>query len=586
MADLAEQNATPVWRTRLNDASERFKSLPNNKKILFLVALAAIFSVIVGAVVLNRQPSYKILFSNIADRDGGQVTAALQQMNIPYQLGDGGTVSVPADKVYDARLRLAAQGLPKAGGVGFELMDNQKFGISQFAEQVNYQRAIEGELARTIEAIGSVESARIHIAIPKQSVFVRDQQQPTASVMLNLFRGRTLDQGQVAGIVHLVSSAVPNLPVKNVTVVDQDGNMLSKLSDKDTAGMDQTQLGYVRQVEDGYVKRIESILEPIFGQGNIHAQVTANVDFSEVEQTSESYRPNSTPNPSATRSQQIVERLGSGAANAGGVPGALSNQPPSSASAPITLPPGAAPGTATLSGQAMGQSGALERDITTNYEVDKTIQHTKMPQGVVKRLSAAVVVNYRKMPDKNGEVKPTPLTAQEIQQINNLVKETMGYNSQRGDTLNVVNAAFADAAVPVTMQEKVTDYLTNNASSLIKYALLTIAVLYLLFGVVRPIVKDLVKPQDAVKKGPDGKPLTDAGGRLLAVAGDEEGGSATAAAAGGKGAAATHADGSPENPKDAQMRQYNQNLEAARELVKSDPRMAAQIIKEWISADE
>ncbi|NWK76451.1 flagellar basal-body MS-ring/collar protein FliF [Aquitalea sp. LB_tupeE] len=585
MADLAEQNPTPVWRTRLNEATDRFKSLPNNKKILFLVALAAIFSVIVGAVVLNRQPSYKILFSNIADRDGGQVTAALQQMNIPYQLGDGGTVSVPADKVYDARLRLAAQGLPKAGGVGFELMDNQKFGISQFAEQVNYQRAIEGELARTIEAIGSVESARIHIAIPKQSVFVRDQQQPTASVMLNLFRGRTLDQGQVAGIVHLVSSAVPNLPVKNVTVVDQDGNMLSKLSDKDTAGMDQTQLGYVRQVEDGYVKRIESILEPIFGQGNIHAQVTANVDFSEVEQTSESYRPNSSPNPSATRSQQIVERLGSGAANAGGVPGALSNQPPSSASAPITLPPGAAPGTATLSGQAMGQSGALERDITTNYEVDKTIQHTKMPQGVVKRLSAAVVVNYRKMPDKNGEMKPTPLTAQEIQQINNLVKETMGYNSQRGDTLNVVNAAFADAAVPVTMQEKVTDYLTNNASSLIKYALLTIAVLYLLFGVVRPIVKDLVKPQDAVKKGPDGKPLVDAGGRLLAVAGDDEGG-AEGAAAGGKGAVASNPDGTPENPKDAQMRQYNQNLEAARELVKSDPRMAAQIIKEWISSDE
>lgn len=586
MADLAEQNATPVWRTRLNDASDRFKSLPNNKKILFLVALAALFSVIVGAAVLNRQPSYKILFSNIADRDGGQVTAALQQMNIPYQLGDGGTVSVPSDKVYDARLRLAAQGLPKAGGVGFELMDNQKFGISQFAEQVNYQRAIEGELARTIEAIGSVETARIHIAIPKQSVFVRDQQQPTASVMLNLFRGRTMDQGQVAGIVHLVSSAVPNLPVKNVTVVDQDGNMLSKLSDKDTAGMDQTQLGYVRQVEDGYVKRIESILEPIFGQGNIHAQVTANVDFSEVEQTSESYRPNSTPNPSATRSQQIVERLGSGAANAGGVPGALSNQPPSSASAPITLPPGAAPGTATLSGQAMGQSGALERDITTNYEVDKTIQHTKMPQGVVKRLSAAVVVNYRKMPDKAGEVKPTPLTAQEIQQINNLVKETMGYNSQRGDTLNVVNAAFADAAVPVTMQEKVTDYLSNNASSLIKYGLLTIAVLYLLFGVVRPIVKDLVKPVEAGKKGADGRPATDAGGRLLAVAGDDEGGATAAAAAGGKAVAGTNPDGTPESPKDAQMRQYNLNLEAARELVKSDPRMAAQIIKEWISSDE
>jgi len=586
MADLAEQNATPAWRSRLNDASDRFKALPSNKKILFLVALAALFSVIVGAVVLNHQPNYKILFSNIADRDGGQVTAALQQMNIPYQLGDGGTISVPSDRVYDARLRLAAQGLPKAGGVGFELMDNQKFGISQFAEQVNYQRAIEGELARTIEAIGSVESARVHIAIPKQSVFVRDQQEPTASVMLNLFRGRTMDQGQIAGIVHLVSSAVPNLPVKNVTVVDQDGNMLSRQSDSDTAGLDQTQLGYVRQIEDGYVKRIEAILEPIFGQGNIRAQVTANVDFSEVEQTSESYRPNSTPNPSATRSQQIVEKLGNGGGSAGGVPGALSNQPPSSASAPIVLPPGAAPGTATLSGQAVGQSGALERDITTNYEVDKTIQHTKLPQGVVKRLSTAVVVNYRKMPDKNGEMKPTPLTAQEIQQINNLVKETMGYNTQRGDTLNVVNAAFADAALPETTQERVTNYLTDNASSLIKYGLLTIAMLYLLFGVVRPVIKDLVKPVEAGKSGAGGKPQTDASGRLLAVAGDEGGTAAAAAGAAAGGAGSKGGEAVPENPKDAQMRKYAQNLEAARELVKSDPRMAAQIIKEWINADE
>ncbi len=583
MADLAEQNATPAWRDRLNEATDRFKTLPNNRKIIFLVALAALFAVLVGAVVLNRQPNYKILFANVADRDGGQITASLQQMNVPYQLGDGGTISVPADKVYDVRLRLAAQGLPKAGGVGFELMDNQKFGISQFAEQVNYQRAIEGELARTIEAISSVESARLHVAIPKQSVFVRDQQQPTASVMLNLMRGRNLDQAQVAGIVHLVSSAIPNLPAKNVTVVDQDGNMLSKMSDQN-AGLDQTQLGYVRQVEDGYVKRIEAILEPIFGQGNIRAQVTANLDFSETEQTSESYKPNSSPNPSATRSQQIVEKLGGGANQATGVPGALSNQPPSAASAPITLPPGAAPGTATLSGQSLGPNGATERDITTNYEVDKTIQHTKLPQGVVKRLSAAVVVNYRRLPDKNGEMKPTPLTPQEIQQINSLVKEAMGYNTQRGDSLNVVNAAFADNAVPVTMQERVTDYVTSNASSLIKYVLLTIAVLYLLFGVVRPIVRDLVKPQEG-GRGADGKPVTDASGRLLAVAGDEEG--ETIGPDGkpvpGKRTAASN---EPEDPKEAQMRQYNQNLEIARELVKSDPRMAAQIIKEWISSDE
>ncbi|QOZ84597.1 flagellar basal body M-ring protein FliF [Chromobacterium sp. Rain0013] len=580
MADLAEENATPVWRSRMNEASDRFKALPNNKKVLFLAAVAAIFAVIVGAVVLNRTPSYKILFSNISDRDGGQVAASLQQMNVPYQLGEGGTISVPSDKVYDARLKLAAQGLPKAGGVGFELMDNQKFGISQFAEQVNYQRAIEGELARTIEAVGSVESARVHIAIPKQSVFVREQQQPTASVMLTLFRGRLLDAGQIAGILHLVSSSVPNLPVKNVTIVDQDGNLLSKQSGPDeNSGLDQRQLGYVRQIEEGYVKRIEDILEPIFGKGNSRAQVTASVDFAEVEQTSETFKPNSSPNPSATRSQQISEKLNNGAALPSGVPGALSNQPPSAASAPITLPPGAAPGTATLSGQTMGASGALQRDITTNYEVDKTIQHTKMPQGGVKRLSAAVVVNYRRMPDKNGEMKPTPLTPQEVQQINNLVKEAMGFNTQRGDTLNVVNAAFADAEVPATLQEKVTDYVTSNGSSLIKYGLLTIAVLYLLFGVVRPIMRDLVKPP-APAKGSEEEAAAQAaaaGGRLLGVAGEE-----------GEEGAAGHAGGAAGggDPREAQMRQYTTNLEAVREMVKSDPRMAAQIIKEWISADE
>ncbi|WP_233201269.1 flagellar basal-body MS-ring/collar protein FliF [Chromobacterium alticapitis] len=562
----------------MNEAGDRFKALPNNKKILFLTALAAIFAVIVGAVVLNRTPSYKVLFSNLADRDGGQVTAALQQMNVPYQLGEGGVISVPADKVYDARLRLAAQGLPKASGVGFELMDNQKFGISQFAEQVNYQRSIEGELARTIEAVSSVQGARVHIASPKQSVFVREQQAPTASVMLQLYPGRQLDGGQVAGILHLVSSSVPNLPIKNVTIVDQDGNLLSKQSGPDdNSGLDQRQLGFVRQIEEGYVKRIEDILEPIFGKGNARAQVTANVDFSEIEQTSETYRPNSSPNPSATRSQQISEKLANGSANPTGVPGALSNQPPSAASAPITLPPGAAPGTANLSGQSISASGTLQRDITTNYEVDKTIQHTKVPTGVVKRLSAAVVVNYRRMPDKSGEMKPTPLTAQEVQQINNLVKEAMGYSTARGDTLNVANAAFADNAQPVTMQERVVDYVTDNGTSLIKYGLLAIAVLYLLFGVVRPIMRDLIRPAPPAGEAEGAAAAAVRGGRLLSVAG-EEGEEGEAAAAGGKAGR--------EDPREARRRQYTSNLEAVREIVKSDPRMAAQIIKEWISSDE
>ncbi|WP_028534008.1 flagellar basal-body MS-ring/collar protein FliF [Paludibacterium yongneupense] len=583
MADLVE-NATPAWRNRLNEATDRFKALPANKKVVFLGALAALFAVIVGAAVLNRTPSYRVLFSNLADRDGGQVVASLQQMNIPYQLGAGGVISVPAENVYDARLKLAAQGLPKAGGVGFELMDNQKFGISQFAEQVNYQRAIEGELAKTIESVAAVESARVHIAIPKQSVFVREQDPSTASVMLSLYAGRVLDSGQVAGIVHLVSSSVPGLQAKNVTIVDQDGNLLSQQPDTtNSAGLDQHQLGYVHQVEDSYVKRIEAILEPVFGKGNARAQVTATMDFSEVEQTSETFRPNSSPNPSATRSQQIVEKLGNGSTQPSGVPGALSNQPPGAASAPITLPPGAAPGTQTLSGQAMGQNGALERDITTNYEVDKTIQHTTLPKGALKRLSAAVVVNYRNMPDRTGQLKPTPLTAQEVQQINNLVKEAMGYNAPRGDTVNVVNAAFADSAPHATMQEKVADYVTANLTQIIKYALLGIAVLYLLFGVVRPVMREVMKPKPVPLVGPEG-------GRLLAVAGDEDEGEG-AAGDGGKGGTGPGGEGGePESPqtaaKTALRKHYANNLEAARDAVKTDPRMAAQIIKEWISSDE
>jgi flagellar M-ring protein FliF len=574
MADLVD-NTTPAWRARANETLERFRALPTNRKVLLLAAVAALFSVIVGLTLLSREPNYKILFANVSDRDGGQVTAALQQLNIPYRLGEGGVISVPADKVYDTRLRLAAQGLPKASGVGFELMDNQKFGISQFAEQVNYQRSIEGELARTIESVGAVNSARVHLAIPKQTVFVREQEQPTASVMLDMYPGRMLDAGQIAGIVHLVSSAVPNLPAKNVTVVDQSGTLLSTQPDANTAsGLDQRQLNYVKQVELDYVKRIEDILEPIFGKGNIRAQVTTQVDFAEVEETSEVFRPNSSPNPSSTRSQQIVETLGGSYPTPSGVPGALSNQPPSAASAPITLPPGAAPGTATLSGQPLNASGTVHREITTNYEVDKTISHTKQPKGQVKRISAAVVVNYRKMPDRTGELKPTPLTAQEIQQVNNLVRETMGYNVQRGDTLNVVNAAFADMTTKPSLQEKALDYVSSSGTDLLKYILLAIAVLYLIFGVVRPIMRDLVKAPRAgrAEAGPEGG--AGEGGRLLAVAGEEEG---------AEGAIPAR---EAEDMREKQRKQYVSNLETARELVKNDPRMAAQIIKEWIKADE
>lgn len=263
---------------------QRFNSLQKNQQIAVMIGIATAVALIVGAVLWTSSTPYKILFSNLSDKDGGAITQALQQMNVQYKLESGGVISVPAEQVYDIRLRLASQGLPKGGTVGFELMDNQKLGVSQFSEQVNYQRSVEGELAKSIESLASVEAARVHLAIPRTTVFLREQQKPSASVILTLHAGRVLDGGQIAGIVHLVSSSVPDLPVKNVTVVDQNGNLLSSSIDANNpGGLDPRQLNYLRNVEHGYVKRIEAILEPIAGKDNVKAEVTALLDFVETE---------------------------------------------------------------------------------------------------------------------------------------------------------------------------------------------------------------------------------------------------------------------------------------------------------------
>ena len=258
-----------------------------------------------------------------SDRDGGAIIASLQQMNVPYKFGEGGgAILIAGDKVPEVRLRLAAQGLPKAGGVGFELMDNQKFGTSQFAEQVNYQRALEGELARSIESIGTVESARVHLALPKPSLFVREQKKPSASVVLTLQRGRSIDKGQVSAIVHMISSSVPELDPKSVTVVDQRGNLLSTANGS-AQGLDVSQLKYVQEIEQGYIRRIEAILQPLVGASNVRAQVAADIDFSVVEHTDEKYQPNQQPGSAAMRSQQSSESNQQGGTPPGGVPGAL-----------------------------------------------------------------------------------------------------------------------------------------------------------------------------------------------------------------------------------------------------------------------
>lgn len=437
-ADQAQtsQNKPQEWLTRVRA----------NPKIPLMVAGAAAIAVIIALVLWAKTPDYKVLYSNLADQDGGAIVTQLTQMNVPYRFSDNGSaIEVPADKVYDLRLRLAQQGLPKGGAVGFELLDQEKFGISQFSEQVNYQRALEGELARTIETLGPVKNARVHLAMPKPSLFVREQKSPSASVTLSLEPGRALDEGQISAVVHMVSSAVAGLPPGNVTLVDQGGHLLTQ---SNTAGRDlnDAQLKYAMDVESRFQRRIESILAPIVGSGNVHAQVTAQIDFANKEKTEEQYRPNSDPSQAAVRSRQLNQSEQVNGRNPGGVPGALSNQPAPPNNAPIANAPqnnaANAPQqnqTTSMGGSTPTGSSNTQRDETTNYEVDRTILHTKLNVGDIQRLSVAVVVNYRQLTDG----KPLPLTAEQMKQIENLTREAMGYSDTRGDTLNVVNSPFS-----------------------------------------------------------------------------------------------------------------------------------------------
>ncbi len=529
---------------------EAFNRLQPRQKLAAMMALAFGIAIIVGAFLWTREPPYSILFANLTEKDGGQIIAALQQQNVPYRYSEGGgAILVPVGQVHDVRLRLASQGLPKGGLVGFELMENQKLGISQFAEQINYQRGLEGELSRSIQSLAAVRGARVHLAIPKQTAFLRDEQKPSASVLISLHPGRTLELAQVAGIVHLISSSVPQLNPINVSVIDQDGNLISQQADPlKNAGLDPSQLKYVREIELSFIKRIEEILAPVVGSGNVRARVAADVDFSQIDQVAENYKPN--PNPdTAIRSQQIAE-TGANSPEAAGVPGALTNQPPVPATAPITIPP--APG--TPGGIAANTRTPLNfsKNSTINFEVDKTIKHTHGVPGVIRRLSVGVVINHKRLLDKDGKPgKAVALAEKELKQINDLAREAMGFSQTRGDTLSVANAPF-------TAEEKelIPDTPLWKDPQLI--ALLKELAKYFAFGVIawltwtrllKPVFERLAKmvPPPEVEAEPSAED------EALADAVEHK-------------------------------QTYEHKVAAAKALAKQDPKLVANVIKEWMGA--
>lgn len=526
---------------------------PGGRQIVALMlAAATAVALAVGAWMWSQAPDYRVLFSNVNDRDGGAIIASLTQMNVPYKFADGGgAILVPATHVHEARLRLASQGLPKGSLVGFELMETPKLGTSQFLELVNYQRALEGELARSIQSVSAVGGARVHLAIPKPSVFMREQQKPSASVLVNLNAGRTLEPGQVSAIVHLVSSSVPDLLVKNVTVIDQNGNLLSAQTDSLLqTGLDPGQLKYIKTLERDYAQRIESIVLPVVGNDNVHAQVAADIDFSQTEQAEEVYRPNQGAAAAAIRSQTSSESIsGAGGAQNGGVPGALSNQPPAPASAPINGQPAAAGATTATSPSANASN--TNKNSAVNYEVDKSLKHIRHSIGNIKRLSVAVVVNYRKVTSRDGKVSYKPRSEDDMAQIIKLVREAMGYTEARGDTITVAHTAFTVAEVEALESEPFWKQPGTWALALQigKNLLIAGVVLFLFFKVLRPMFRSAMTPPASEIQ---------------------------ALAAGAPGSASGIPGGAS----------YQSNLDSAKQLARQEPKLVANIVRSWVAGDE
>jgi flagellar M-ring protein FliF len=552
--------------------AERFSALPPMRKAMLAGGLLLLLAVIGLSAMWSARPDYRVLFSNLNDKDGGAIVAQLTKMNVPYRFSEGGgAVLVPADQVHDVRLKLAQTGLPKGSTVGFELMDNARFGTTQFQERLNFQRGLEGELVRSITALSAVESARVHLALPNQNGFFRDQQKPSASVLLTLHGGQTLDRAQIAGIVHLVSASVPELNPKSVSVLDQSGAMLSDSGDGAGGGMDSTQVQHVARVEALYTKRILDILEPIVGRDNLRAQVSAEMDFSQSESTTEEFKPNQGGVPAAVRSAQLSEN-GSGGAGGGalasGVPGAASNQPQAAASAPIN---GAAQ---TMQASQIGQGGALgaggRRDAVTNYEIDKTVRVTRAASGAIRRLAVAVVVNHRSSTDKKGQTQSQPLAPEEIEKLVALVQETVGFSKERGDSVKVINAPFRAPALdkveplPLWKQPETLEMIRTLAVPLV----LGLLGLALVFGVIRPVLRDIRvdKEAEAAKLTSQLDTVVDDVTELPALSGGET----------------LPALPAPE----VELSDSDKRLEAVRQMVRTNPASVARILRGWANGKE
>src|SRR3984957_16598606 len=557
------------------------------KPILLLIGIAAAVAAGVTVVLWTRGPSYSLLYANIAAEDQSQIAQALDAAQIPYRIQPGSNnIEVAAERVSEARMKLAGQGLPESGG-GFALMDKDPgFGVSQFMENARYQHALETELGRTIANLRPIEAARVHLAIPRQSAFVRDHHPGSASVFVQVKPGRRLEQGQVTAIVNLVASSIPEMEASQVTVVDQQGRLLSSPEGHDEFALREQQFDMVHRLQEDYTQEIGGLLPPMIGAGRIRAQVVAQMDMAVSEEAHEQYRPES----QIVRSEQISEQSSRDGSASAGVPGALTNQPPPAGVA--QAPPNTAPQNNTNANNANGAANAAagaaaskapagatgltqpvgggagagsdassSKSTTRNYEIDRTLAYTRQPAGKLKRLTVAVLVDNMRSTDKEGKVKEVALSAQQLERVTQLVKDAVGFDESRGDNVNVVNASFtAEPTAPEGELESPAFWESPLFLNIAKLVAGLAVLLVLILSVLRPMMRSLVCPnRSPVQLMPrsaesiETQPIQ-AGGNNPALPGADQ-----------KAVALTH----------------EQQIAAARTLANQDAKRVAQVVRGW-----
>ncbi len=547
------------------DPFKQLSANPAARQLLLLVAVAAAVALGVAIVLWSRGPNYGLLYAGLTQKDAAAITQQLQSSNTPYKLSaDGSSIMAPAADLAALRLKLAGQGLPQglASSSATEA-GASPFGMSDLAERAHYQQMLENDLGSTISALQSVRAARVHLALPKPSAFIRDSRQASASVLVTLYPGRQLDAGQVAAIVHLVASSVPNLDSSEVSVIDQQGQLLTSDPNNPSA-VGNYRLQLATQMENTYAARIEALLTPLVGPGRVRAQVYADLDFSQTEKATETFDPK---NPSLRSEQTSSEQHTGGASAGGGVPGALSNQPPAVVSQPTAAKPGVGkPGTTSATTAATTPTESSS-SATRNYELDRTISHVSDPAGRLVRLTVAVVVDNKLVSGAasgaaadTGSAKAAtsvPFTPKELQHLTELTKNVVGFNAARGDSVSVINQPFLHSPAPEAMPRQPL-WQRPGVMDLLKQGAGILAALLVAFGLLRPLLKGLLRNDTRALPAPTPK-------ISVRVADEPEVADARL-------------------PPAAELA-YDQRIDEARRMVGENSKQVAQVVKNWVSTD-